>query len=227
MNIEKAGEKTSHAILILDASGSMNPIKDKTIKSVNEFIQAQKASAIPTYISFYVFHGNEVKTVVDYKPAYMVEEITDKDYSPSGMTNLLDAVGLVIAKTNTNLKSITEIALRPSIIISIVTDGEENYSKEYTYKTIKEQIADCETKDWGFLFLGAGMDAINESAKLGLSAHNTVQYAYNNISAAAATIINSTELLKASRSMGTSVSDIYSNGLVSDKDREAAANGSV
>ena len=113
MNIEKAGEKTSHAILILDASGSMNPIKDKTIKSVNEFIQAQKASAIPTYISFYVFHGNEVKTVVDYKPAYMVEEITDKDYSPSGMTNLLDAVGLVIAKYVSKLSADEPSKIRP------------------------------------------------------------------------------------------------------------------
>lgn len=222
MNIEKAGEKTSHAILILDASGSMEPIKSKTIQSVNEFIQAQKASVIPTYISFYVFHGNNVKNIIDYKPATMVDEITDKDYTPAGLTNLLDAVGLVISKVNNSLKAINDIVLRPSVIISIITDGAENCSKEYTFDNIKKQVEECEKQDWGFLFLGAGIDAFAESAKLGLGSHNTVQYAYNNISAATNIINNATELLKVSRSLGATVAQAYSSGVVSEEDRKTA-----
>ena len=221
MNIEKAGEKTSHAILILDASGSMSSIKDKTIKSVNEFIQAQKTSTIPTYISFITFSNNEVKTIIDYKPAYMVEELTDKDYSTYGMTNLLDAVGTVISKVNSSLKSINDLTLRPSVIISIVTDGGENSSKEYNYENIKKHVAECEKNNWAFLFLGANIDAFAESAKLGFGTSNTMQYDVDKIDTAVTMMSNATELLKASRSMGVDVSVAYTQGLISDEDRKS------
>ena len=59
----------------------------------------------------------------------------------------------------------------------IITDGQENSSKEYSKAQIKKMISDKQEKyDWEFIFLGANIDAVSEAQSLGIKGTNAVKY---------------------------------------------------
>lgn len=162
---EKPG--TTELIAILDMSGSMYPLKDDTIGGFNNLIKEQKKDLDPVNVTLVVFNDRYHK-ILDRMPVEKVKEITDAEYSPSGMTALLDAVG----------KTLTE--LKPDdgekVIVSITTDGMENASREYNYDSIKHLIEDKKKLGWEIMFIGANIDAIGEAAKLGIDASRAVNY---------------------------------------------------
>lgn len=52
----------------------------------------------------------------------------------------------------------------------IITDGEENASREYSSDKIKHQIECRKIKfSWEFIFLGANIDAVETAAKFGIN----------------------------------------------------------
>ena len=66
------------------------------------------------------------------------------------------------------------------VIVTILTDGHENASREFSLTTIREMIARY-TNDlkWDFIYLAATQDAFGEADKIGISANNTMQFAAN------------------------------------------------
>ena len=59
----------------------------------------------------------------------------------------------------------------------IITDGEENSSREYTSDKIKAQIEHQKTKyGWEFIFLGANIDAVQTAERFGISADRAIDY---------------------------------------------------
>ena len=60
----------------------------------------------------------------------------------------------------------------------IITDGQENCSREYSKATIKKMISDKQEKGWKFLFLGANIDAVSEAGSLGIDTNNAVKYKF-------------------------------------------------
>ena len=62
----------------------------------------------------------------------------------------------------------------------IITDGQENSSKEYSKAQIKKKISDKQEKyDWEFIFLGANIDAASEAESIGIQRSNAVKYQNN------------------------------------------------
>ena len=63
------------------------------------------------------------------------------------------------------------------IMFVIITDGEENSSREYSAKSIKDLIKQKKEKDaWEFVFLAANIDAVETAGKYGISADRAVDY---------------------------------------------------
>jgi hypothetical protein len=59
----------------------------------------------------------------------------------------------------------------------IMTDGEENSSREWTTSGVKALIEQKEKEDgWTFVFLGAGLDAWTQGAAYGIRPANVSQY---------------------------------------------------
>ena len=59
----------------------------------------------------------------------------------------------------------------------IITDGEENSSREYSAEKIKAQIERQKTKyGWEFIFLGANIDAVETAGQFGISADRAQNY---------------------------------------------------
>ncbi len=159
-------------LLILDESGSMSCIEKQAIDGVNETIQcirkAQKGHPEQTHFFTFVTFNDDVKTICNCMPAEGVKEITSHDYNPNCCTALYDAIGF----SANNLKPL--LNENDKVLVTIVTDGYENASTEYTGAAIKSLIDDLKSKNWVFTYMGANHDV--ESAALNISITNTLKF---------------------------------------------------
>lgn len=105
-------------------------------------------------------------------PIADVRDLTAKDYTPRGGTPLIDAVFTTIRAIEESVKGRDDI----KIVLAIQTDGEERDSKENTWASLKALVAEKEAADWEILFMGVGMDAYAEAAKMGVSRDKTLSY---------------------------------------------------
>ena len=58
----------------------------------------------------------------------------------------------------------------------IITDGEENASREYSVEKVKAMIEEEKIYGWEFVFLGANIDAVETAGRFGISADRAVDY---------------------------------------------------
>jgi ADP-heptose:LPS heptosyltransferase len=93
------------------------------------------------------------------------------------MTALLDAVGTTIADIGNKLNKIDENDRPAKVIVLIITDGQENSSKEYTHEKIKEMIErQQKVYSWQFLFFGANIDSFYVAKTIGINANHSVNF---------------------------------------------------
>lgn len=159
-------------LIILDESGSMQSIKKEAVDSVNETVQTIRAAERKNadqehFVSLVTFNDN-VKTVYDCVPAVEVKELTSEDYCPDCCTALYDAMGLSL---NVLRPKVTE---NERILVTVVTDGYENASKEYDGKAIKALIDELKGKGWVFAYIGANQDVEQVAATISIT--NTMTF---------------------------------------------------
>lgn len=221
----RAGTKASHVVVVLDDSSSMQSCRIGTISGFNEFVAGQRIDAeqtgLKTYISLVKFNGREVTTVIDRIDVKQVEPLTQVSYNPSGSTNLLDAMGMTISRLNESIKRYRKRD-RDSLILAILTDGEENTSQSYNNEKIKMMIEECEDKNWGFMFLGANIDAFATASNWGFREANTLQYNTTNMTESFAAATRSTNTMKAAYSAGVATCDVYDTSAFTDDERDDA-----
>lgn len=98
-----------------------------------------------------------------------VKDMTTAEYMPAGMTAMLDAVGRTINHVGQKLAAMPEEERPEKVLFIIVTDGEENSSKEFDWETVKNMIKHQREKySWVFTFLGANIDTDKVSDDLGI-----------------------------------------------------------
>ena len=147
-------------VLVVDRSGSMQEVKNKTISGLKEFLITQKQLPGEAVMSWMTFSSTHRMEFEGKKLSDLNESIFD-DYRTDGMTALYDAVGVAIDNTGRRLAGVDESERPEKVMIVILTDGYENFSKEYTFDRIKEMIEHQKTVySWEFLFLGADIDAM-------------------------------------------------------------------
>lgn len=212
---KKAGKNGTLIAIILDESGSMASCWDTTIVGFNEFVQGQRASEATAgagYLTLVKFEGGKVDTVYHNRPLNEVPVLDKNTYRPAGGTNLLDAIGDTINNVNTVLAG-SKKKERPGVIITIMTDGEENQSRRFNNEQIKAMVKTAEAADWTFTFLGANIDAFSVGSTFGMSASNSVNYSTANMGATMASVSASTSRMRAAKIAGVSTAELYSQGL--------------
>lgn len=157
---------------ILDRSGSMSSIKEETIGGFNAFLAGQKEVPGKVTVSLVQF-DHEYLIVHDNVPLENVPDLNASTFQPRGYTALYDAVGRTISTFKDDNPKNTKT------IVAILTDGQENASKEYNYAKVKELISNVEGEhDWEVLFLGTNMDARSVGTSMGIKASNSVTFDY-------------------------------------------------
>ena len=159
-------------LIIIDESGSMQSIKKAAIDSVNETIQTirsaeQKHPEQEHYVSLVSFN-DDVKTIYDCVEVEQVKEINDETYQPSCCTALYDAMGISLSKLR------KRVAESDKVLVTVVTDGYENSSKEYSCKAIKTLVDELKAKGWVFAYIGANQDV--EAVAATISITNVIQF---------------------------------------------------
>ena len=167
-----------HNLIILDESGSMDTIKSLIISGFNELVQSVKGiegqfpeqEHLISMVSFNALNNNILHFV---DPVNKLDNINDKSYNPASMTPLYDAMGFSISK----LKQYLDGKENYSVLVTVLTDGEENASKEYTGAAIKNLVDELKQQNWTFTYIGADHDVEGMASKMNI--HNTMSFDKN------------------------------------------------
>ena len=147
-------------VIIVDESGSMASMGNEPVEALNTFIKEQQTATVEddgARLSLWMFNTN-VRLIIDDQPLQGVSPITD--YTPEGMTAMNDAIGKAVNLKFSKSKS-------ENVVCMVITDGEENSSREFNRLHIKSLIHRAETdKKWKFIFVGA-KDIFGEGVKSG------------------------------------------------------------
>ena len=163
-------------VFILDKSGSMSGLESDTIGGFNSMLEKQKALEGECYITTVLFDNN-YELLHDRIDIKAVSPITEKEYQVGGSTALLDAIGRTISKIGNAQKHTAEDYRAEKVLFVIITDGEENSSREYSAEKIKAQIERQKTKyGWEFIFLGANIDAVKTASRFGIAPDRAQNY---------------------------------------------------
>lgn len=172
---------TTHIGVVLDKSGSMGRVRRETIDGFNAWLADQQKLPDRALLTLALFDTTYAVPVVG-SPLAQVNPLDESRYKPSGSTALLDAAD----------RTITELEERGNqqadrYVLVIITDGEENASRETTKERLQARIAEREARgNWTFTYLSAGMDAFADAAALGIRADNTQAYTGDQIGTTAA-----------------------------------------
>lgn len=167
-----------HNLIILDESVSMQSIKQSIINGFNELVQSIKGiqKQFPEqehYISIISFNGLGNKVLHFMDDVSELNTIDSSNYKPAAMTPLYDAMGFGFTKLKTELESQTDY----NVLVTILTDGEENTSREYTGTVIKNMIEDLSEGNWTFTYIGTDHDV--EKMATNLSIKNSMSFDKN------------------------------------------------
>jgi hypothetical protein len=106
-----------------------------------------------------------------FKPIEEVPELTRKTYVPRAATPLLDALGRGINDLEKSLAELKEDERPAKVVVVVVTDGQENSSREFRKNQIEKMVTEkAEKNSWQFVFLSADLAAIEDARSVGISA---------------------------------------------------------
>lgn len=163
-------------VFILDKSGSMSGLEADTIGGYNAMLAKQQAFGGECHITTVLFDNN-YELLHDRIDIRAVRPITDQEYFVGGSTALLDAIGRTIHKIGNAQKHTAEDYRAEKVLFVIITDGQENASREYSAEIVKAHIERQKTKyGWEFIFLGANMDAVETAGRFGINADRAQTY---------------------------------------------------
>src|SRR5690606_16028036 len=78
----------------------------------------------------------------------------ESTYRPDASTPLYDAIGFGVAKLERQLEGVENY----NVLVTVLTDGEENSSREYTLDAIKKKIDALQRKRWTYTYTGTDHD---------------------------------------------------------------------
>ena len=162
---------------IVDRSGSMAEMDTREVcGSLNNVIKDQLDTGKEILTWLYTFDDkcDIVHRSVNAKDV----KITKKQIEPRGCTALYDAMKKTIKDIGADLRNMTD---RPGkVIVVILTDGEENSSRNATRSEVMDMVKEQQEKySWEFIFLGANQDAIGNGAGLGIGRNTSCTYDYS------------------------------------------------
>lgn len=164
------GKKRVHNLIILDESGSMSSIYRPALTGVNETLQTIRGAQDEHpdqehYVTLVAFDSGHYNQIYAHVPAAKTTDITEEQYRPGGCTPLYDAMGRGLTELRPNVAK-DDVAL-----VTVITDGYENASREYNGKAIKAFVESLKGQGWVFTYIGANQDVETVAASMSIDNH--------------------------------------------------------
>ena len=163
----------------------MASIASDAIGGFNAFVDAQRREPGEARLTLVLF-DDEYDVPIKSMPLEGVPPLTDRTFVPRGSTALLDAIGRTLKELTQSFAGRPRGKKPASVIVAILTDGEENASRHYTYSHIADLIAEKRAQGWQFIFLAANQDAIASAARISIPAADAVSYQADGVGTTAA-----------------------------------------
>lgn len=165
-----------HDFILLDRSGSMVSLWTEALSSVNGYVKKLADEKVDTGVTLVTFDSPEGKMVFDVIRDRIIpstwREVTKEEASPRGFTPLNDAVGKIVDRANAGAPNGQKY---DKVAIIIMTDGQENASRELDVNQAKKLLDDCRAKGWQVVFLGANFDNAAQAASYNTQSQHTVR----------------------------------------------------
>jgi len=166
----------THIAVILDRSGSMSSISTEMCSGFDTFMKKQRK-----------VEGEATVTLAQFDDHYdlvyemqKLEEVPKLSLMPRGMTALLDAMGKTMNTVVGRIDGMPEDDRPEKCVFVVITDGDENASKEFTREQIFDMIEELRKSNSGvhydFVFIGANQDAISAGGTIGVRAKSALTY---------------------------------------------------
>lgn len=170
----------------------MQSVQSATISGFNEYVQSLQKDKDNEYIFTLTLFSTEAWQEIKGQSIGDVKKLTTTTYDPDGGTALYDAVCQTI-------KGVKHKKGQPVLTV-IMTDGEENSSREFDEKAMADLIKEKEKEGWTFVFLGANQDSYAKAQKYGISHANTANFnaTFVGMAATMRTVANNTKMYAAS-----------------------------
>jgi hypothetical protein len=174
--METTAKTQVYNLVILDKSGSMESIRKEAIDGYNETLGTIRAAQLKHmdtqdhFVSLAAFCGCGIEMIYDKTPIKDADKLTREKYEPCCNTPLFDAIGSTIKHLKHDIKDIEDAA----VLVTIITDGCENSSKEWTGPAIKKLVDECKNDGWMFAFIGAGEDILKVASTISIT--NTLNW---------------------------------------------------
>jgi len=170
-----------HSYILLDRTGSMEPIWSEALSSVNAYADGLAAldggPRVDADITLAVFDAQDglqfdvLRSDVD---AEAWRDITSSEVNPRGMTPLYDAIGRMV--------SLAEKDRPEKAIIVIMTDGEENSSTEMNKASVRAALDRVRAKGWEVVFLGAEFSNFGDAEGVGQTSSRNMAVSKDSLS---------------------------------------------
>jgi len=176
----KGDDTMIHTYILLDRTGSMSPIWDEALGSVNAYAKSladdSDGREVDGKITVAVFDAQDgIQYDVLRRGVWADDwtDITNDEASPRGMTPLFDAIGrtVIVAETDKPEKA----------IIVIMTDGQENASREFDKKSANAALDRARERGWEVVFLGAEYANFSDAEAVGVSGSKSMAIGSGNI----------------------------------------------
>ena len=169
-------------LIIVDASGSMHRKTQQVKDGLNEILQdirkdmkkTKGEAKIRTIVLQFSSqgwgsNGNDwYEILIDTKKRKEITFDCVENYNANGGTALFDAIGLGFGMVGKK---------QDGVFVSILTDGDENSSKEFKQEDVQKLLKKADKKKWGVTFMGTTQAAVEAAKSWGIKSSNSLVYA--------------------------------------------------
>jgi uncharacterized protein YegL len=200
---------TTHVMFVLDKSGSMDVCRAQTIAGFNDGLVGLQSGEGDIQATLTMF-DTTCSTPFENTPIKDVLPLDNARYIPDGGTALLDAMMLCIGKVEPKVKK------GDRALVIVVTDGEENSSRDATSEQVAAKIAELTKRgNWTFTYQSADLNAFAHGRGLGIAVGNINQYANTPVGTAHAGVMRGENLMAYASSGVASSKSFYGHDSVS------------
>ena len=140
-------------LIIVDESGSMSIIRKQAFMGMNETLSTvramqEKYPEREQRVTLVTFDSEHLKWHYENAPAKETKDLEWKAYNPCAATPLYDTIGKTVSKLN------AIVGKDDDVLVTIITDGMENCSSEWTLEMVRNLIDKLKEQKWTFTLIG-------------------------------------------------------------------------
>ena len=140
-------------MIIVDESGSMSVIRKQAFAGMNGTLSTVRSIQdqypdTEQRVTLVTFDSEHMKLHYDNAEAKQTQNLKWQAYNPCAATPLYDTIGKSVSKLNAMVDK------GDNVLVTIITDGEENCSQEWSLQMINKLIGKLKEHGWTFTLIG-------------------------------------------------------------------------